>query len=417
MSEPLKVSSKDIKHWLERETSSTLIPIHEEARKLLDEMGSALEEINEASKMLLESSNKEIEKRSKKTFGRARALNKLAKLFIKRMRQVEVPREVSYVSFRDFVQQTQKALVATEVDIKNWFSRISPYFILDRRKFQGVFEKTKNSLKELQTFLREEYIKTKSLEETFQLIDDLLSQEEQLAKLEAEKDRTQTRKASFERGIAETKRKAKELKGRKSLSEIGETNKEIRKLRKDVKRSFRHLQKPFIKFRRLVYREGGLTPSESEKLRQYVRKPFKALAAEEEGYPHLKKILQKLNDSIKKGDVYLKRSRRRKAREDMDNILHEDSLVALHEKCRELATRKRQLTASTETEKTKEGLRSLRKKLKDVQRRRKRVELEERRVERDLKKTRERIEEQKNEIERNILDFLDKRISVELEVQ
>lgn len=84
---------------------------------------------------LLEKSRKEIEKRNIKTYGRARALNKLARLFLKRTRQIEVPDRVSYDSFHGFVQETRNVFVVTEVDIRNWFPRISPFFIMDRRKF------------------------------------------------------------------------------------------------------------------------------------------------------------------------------------------------------------------------------------------------------------------------------------------
>lgn len=417
MSEPLKFSSKEVKDWLQRETSSIFIPVHEQAEKLLGEMEGELEEVIDVSKMLFENSKKEIEKRSKKTYGRARALNKLARLFIKRMRQIEVPEEVFYDSFDDFIQQTRKAFIATEVDIKNWFSRISPYFILDRRKFLGAFEKSKESLKELQSFLEKEYVKTKTLEETFQLIDNLLSIQGQLAKLEVRKKKTETKKASIEREIAETRQKMKHLKNRESLTQIHQIRIEIKRLRKKVKHELRHLRKPFIKFQRLVFRKGGLTPEESKKLKHYAEKPFNAFATEETGYSHLKTILRKIDLSISDGKLKLKHSRRRKAKEDIDNIMNKDSLDALHKECREAVIQKKQLSTSAETEETKRELRKLRNNLKRLKRRKKRVELEENAAERDLKETREKMHDQKNEIEKNVFDFMSKRILIELKVQ
>jgi hypothetical protein len=175
LSEPLKFSLKEIKGWLERETGSIFIPVHEKAQKLIDEMNKVLDNVTDVCKVLLENSRKEIEKRSRKTLGKSRALNKLAKLFLKRIRQIEAPDKVSYDTFHDFIQETQKTFAVTEVDIRNWFPRISPFFIMDRRKFLGVFEKAKESLKELQNFLTKEYVKTKTLEETFQIIDNLLA--------------------------------------------------------------------------------------------------------------------------------------------------------------------------------------------------------------------------------------------------
>ncbi len=416
MSEVLRISSTDVKSWLERKTNPTLIPIHEKARRLLNEMESELEGITETSKMLLESSNREIEKKSKKTFGRARALQKLAKIFIKRMGQIEVPEEVSYVSLHDFTEQTQKAFLATEVDIKNWFSRISPYFILDRRKFQAVFEKAKNSLKDLQMFIKDEYVKTEILEKTFQLIDDLTEYKDQLENLKAQKEKIQSEKGSFAERTKQTEEKIEKLKNRETLSQIEQINKEIKGLRKDVKRRFRHLRKPFMKFQRLLIRHGGLTPAESKKLGHYIKKPLRAFATEEEGYPNLKKILREVNDSIDNGKLNLKRSRRRKAKEDIAKILDTDSLVDLHQKCREITVKKKQLAASSETEETRRNLRRLRNKLKQTKRMKKRVELEEERVDRNLKETQKTIEDYKDEVEKNVFNFLGKRISIDLQV-
>jgi len=76
LSEPLKFSSTEVKGWLERETSSIFIPVHEKAQKLIDEMKKVLENVTDVCKVLLENSRKEIEKRSRKTYGKARALNK-----------------------------------------------------------------------------------------------------------------------------------------------------------------------------------------------------------------------------------------------------------------------------------------------------------------------------------------------------
>ena len=78
-----------------------------------------------------------------RVYNRARALNKLARLFLDRIRKVNVPDQVSYDNLSKFAQETQKAFLVTDIDIKNWFPRISPFFIMDRRKFLAVHEKAK----------------------------------------------------------------------------------------------------------------------------------------------------------------------------------------------------------------------------------------------------------------------------------
>jgi len=414
LSESLKFSSNEVKGWLERETGSIFIPVHEKAQKLIDEMKKVLDNVTDVCKVLLENSKKEIEKRSRKTYGKARALNKLAKLFLKRTQQIEVPDKVSYDSFQDFIQETQKAFTVTEVDIRNWFPRISPFFIMDRRKFLGVFEKAKESLKELQTFLTKEYVKTKTLEETFQIIDNLLALQGQMADLEAHKKKNETENGSIEKEIAETQQKIADLKNRESLTQLNQIGIEIGKLRKEVKHNLRHIRKPFIKFQSQVFRKGGLTPEQLEKLNHYIEDPFDAFAAEETGYPVLKQILKKLAGSMSDGKLKLKRDRKRKAEQDINRIFNKNSIDALHQKCRETIIRKKQISTSTETAKIKENLLKLQEELKKLKKGKKRIELEGNTTERKLEETLDRIQSRKNEIEENVFDFMDKRILIEV---
>src|SRR4030066_2110036 len=96
LSETVRLSLKDIRGWLEKETGSTFTPVHSKARKLLDDMRKNLESLSEASKMLLDNSAKEIEKRNMRVYGRARALNKLARLFLDRLKKINIPKQVTY---------------------------------------------------------------------------------------------------------------------------------------------------------------------------------------------------------------------------------------------------------------------------------------------------------------------------------
>ncbi len=417
LSDALNFSSGEVKDWLEKETSSIFVPVHEKAQKLLNVMKKTLEKITDICGMLLENSRKEIEKRNMKTYRRARALNKLARLFLERIEQIEVPDKVSYDNFKDFVQETRKALIVTEVDIRNWFPRISPFFIMDRRKFQGVFEKAKESLKELQNFLAKEYVKTKTLEETFQLIDNLLTLEEQLTDLKTQKRKTETETVSIEGEIAETQQKITGLKNRDSLTQLSQIGVEIEKLSVEVKHSLRHLRKPFIKFQSQVFRKGGLTPEELAKLNHYIESPLEAFATEEAGYPMLKQILKKLSGSMSGGKLKLKHDRKRKAEQAISRVLNKNSLDALHQKCRDTIVQKKELSTSAETAKIKINILKLQEELKKLERKKKRVESEENAIERNMKDTLKRMHDQKKGIEENVFDFMNRKIIIKLKVQ
>jgi peptidoglycan hydrolase CwlO-like protein len=263
MSETMQFSSNEIKSWLENQTSSILTPVHEQAKKLRDNMRDSIQDVADVGKMLLDNSAKEIEKRNKRVYNRARAMNKLARLFCERIKKVTVPDQVSYDSLNKFAQETQKVFVVTDIDIKNWFPRISPFFIMDRRKFLTIHEKAKESLAALNDFLTKEYIKTKILEETFQLIDELHSLEKQLSDVEAEKASIKNERLPIEKEIAELEQKTSELKGEGPVDQLFLVETEIEKLNKELKHALRHLQKPFKKMQALaLYRGGaGLTPT------------------------------------------------------------------------------------------------------------------------------------------------------------
>jgi hypothetical protein len=415
LSEAVKLSSKEAKSWLERETGSLLAPIHSKAQKLLKEMRKALESLSEVSKMLLENSGKEIEKRNMKTYGRARALNKLAKLFVDRMRQIKIPEKVTYDSFHDFVQETQRAFLVTDVDIRNYFPHISPFFILDRRKFQVVFEKAKGSLKELNNFLTKEYVKIKTLEDTFQLVEKLQTLEQQLTNFKEQKTKSESEEAQLSKTIAETRQKTDKLKAQGSLGQLNKIDNQIEALNSELKQRLQHLQKPFVKLQSLaLHGEGsGLTPEEIRKLNQYIDKPFEAFSSEEPNHPLLNQILKKLSVLMTQDKLKLKPEKTRKAEQLIQTIFSQNSLADLHQRSLNALSSRKQLFMSPEVAETEKHLSMLKTQLEELERKKKVVEGERVTFEQVCSETVEKIKNQKSDIEKNILAATNKRIRIE----
>jgi hypothetical protein len=411
----VKLSSKDVRSWLERETGSIFIPVHTKAQKLLNEMKDVVDDLAEVCRMLFENSAKEIEKRNVKTYKRARALNRLARLFLDRTRQIKVPDEVSYDKFNDFVQETQRAFAVTDVDVRNWFPRISPFFIIDRRRFQLAFERAKAALKELGSFVTKEYVKTKTLEETFQLINKLSAFENHLTHLKEQETKVRSEKALVERQITEIQQKMADMKSKGSMSQLNQTGKEIDVLSTEVKHSLQHLQKPFVKIQSLaLHGEGsGLTPDEIKKLNQYLENPFEAFSTEQEDYPLLRQILQKLNRSMSDGKLKLKPEKVRKAQQLIDNILSKNSLADLHKKCVDATMRKAQLSSSAEVTEMQQNLSKLQGQLEDLVRKKGIVETEEHSIKVAHDETLDKIRNHKSEIEKDIFSFASKKVRIE----
>lgn len=410
----LKFSSTEIQSWLESETSSTLTPVHTHAQKLCDETQAALQSINDASKILLDNSAKEIEKRNMRVYNRARALNKLAKLFLERLKKISVPDQVSYDSLNKFAQETQKVFAVTEVDIKNWFPRISPFFIMDRRKFLMIYEKAKLPLMALNEFIAKEYVKTKTLEETFQLINELHNFEKQLADIAAQKEELKNERLPLEQEISELEQKIVESKSEGPVDQLFVVEAEAEALNNELKHKLRHLQKPFIKMQALAFQGGGagLTPDELNKLNQYLEKPFQALSTEQAGYPVLKQILQKLARLMAEDRLKLKADKARKAEQLSAEVLKRDVLAAVYARCVDAAARERQLLNSAKLDEIRCNIAVFQEQVRQLKARKISIEANESIKEQAYNETLERIRNHKSAIEKAVYSSLDKKVQI-----
>ncbi len=410
----LKFSSTEIQSWLETETSSTLTPVHAQAQKLLDETHAALQSINDASKMLLDNSAREIEKRNMRVYNRARALNKLAKLFMDRIKKISVPDQVSYDSLNKFAQETQKVFTVTDVDIKNWFPRISPFFIMDRRKFLMVYEKAKLPLMALNDFIAKEYVKTKTLEETFQLINELHNFEKQLSDIAAQKEELKNERLPIEQEISDLEQKIAESKSKGPVDHLFVVEAEAEALNKELKHKLRHLQKPFIKMQALAFHGGGagLTPDELNKLNQYLEKPFQALSTEQAGYPVLKQILQKLTRLMAEGKLKLKADKARKAKQLSAEVVKRDVLAGVYARCVDVAAREKQLLNSEKLDEIRCNIAMFQEQVRQLKARKLSIEANEAIKEQAYNETLERTRNHKNAIEKNIYSSLSEKVQI-----
>lgn len=293
MTESIQFSSPgEVKPWLEDKTNSILSPVHAQAKKLRDDMNVAVQSVADMSQLLLDNSTKEIERRNMKVYNRARALNKLAHLFVDRLKKIEAPQDISYDTLSRYAQDIQKIFIVTDIDIKNWFPRISPFFIMDRRRFLTAYEKSKQTHTILNDFITKDYVKTKTLEEAFNLLNELQNVQTQQGTIGEEKEQIKNERLPVEKDIADLEQKIAELKTKGPVDELNTVNAEIWNLTLELKHALRHMQKPFIKMQALATSGGGggVTPDELDRVILYLETPFDALLTEQDGYPELRAI-------------------------------------------------------------------------------------------------------------------------------
>jgi len=410
----ITLSSQEIKNWLDNETNDFLSPIQLEAKKNQESLQEILENIRQISKSLLDISLNEIEKRNMRVLNRARVLNKLATLFLERIKRIKISDQVSYVNLSKEVTETSKIFRVTDIDIKNFFPRISPFFVRDRRKFLAVYEKAKESFEQINEFIKEEYVKTKTLQETFQIISELVDLEKKLTEIEVELTSIKKDQLSSVKELDEFTIKIASLEDKDTINQLSQIDQELTQLRIEANKAFRHLKKPFKKMQALSlrYNSTNLNPKEVAILDLYIENPFDALIAEKEGYPLLKQILTILKDLLDSGKLKLKSDKTRKAQIALKNTI-QNSLVNLHRQSVETNKQKKLiLTSDTLTEITK--------KQAEFQEQTRKLEARKARIDAYalVKKTKsnrilDRINQHKKLIEDNVYKSIEKKIKIE----
>ncbi len=179
---------------------------------------------------------------------------------------------------------------------------------MDRRRFLTVYEKAKQTHTFLNDFLTKEYVKTKTLEEAFNLLNELQNVQNQRGTLGEEKNQIKNERLPVEKEIADLEQKIEELKTKGPIDNLNTVNNEICTLTNELKNTLRHLQKPFIKMQALATSGGGggITPDELTRINLYLENPFDALVTEQDGYPEFREILEKLQRFLAEDKLKLK---------------------------------------------------------------------------------------------------------------
>jgi len=415
MSEIVEIPLKDLRKWLEQETLSIVEPLKAEGKTLLDDVMGKLDDVQETCDKLLEDAEREMMKGLRKTYRRARVLAKLAKNFSEMIDKVTIPDQISSENLHMMCEDLGKTLATMGRERWKWFPVISPYFIIDRRRFDIALKRAADSLKELRDFSSDEYAKAENVEKAFSMIEKLRQLSIELKEAKERMRKTELNRGTLEKKIAENQQKITSIQSKSEVVELVRMNEEIEELEKKVKHNLRYFQKPFLKFQTLARGPSyPIPPDELKKLGEYLSNPFEAFATEPEGYPTLKKILQKMEDAMAQGKLKLKSSRLRKAKDQIDSVLNKDSLAPLHQSCKEILSQRQQFLTSGIIAKSRSEVTQLQEDLEDLLKRKQLVDSRGALLENEVRKTLEKIEEQKKEMEKTILELTGKNVQVNL---
>ncbi len=412
MSDTFDIPLENLEIWLTKETVSIVEPLKAEGRSLLNNVRDRLDGIVESCDKLSENAEKEMAKDERVIYRRARLMYKLAKKFSEMIGRVAIPDAISRESLHLFTENIRGVLETIGQERGRWFPRISPYFIIDRRRFDVALKRTVDQFEEFRSFLSNKYAPAETVEDAFSMIEELKKSLSNLDEDEIRKKKTALRKRFLEEEITESQQRIMSVQGKAEVVELAQIKEEIEELNEKVKRNLRYLQKPFLKFQSLVLSASYSLPlEEAKKLDDYLSNPFEALAAEDEGYPSLKRILRKIEEVFAQGKLKLKSTRLRKAENQMDSIL-KDSLAPLQRRCKEALSKKQMLSTSGAIINSRSELEKLQEVSKDLRRRKIMVDSRATVLDNEIKEMHKRIEDQKRDLERTVLKLTNKNVHV-----
>lgn len=415
MPEATKIPLEKLKNWLEEETASIVEPLKDKGLSLLKDVGGRLDDVWETCERLFEDGEREMKKGDPKTYRSARAMNRLARNVLEIIEKVTVPDKISYKNLQMLYDNLEKMLASVESERREWFPQVEPYFIIDRRRFDAALRRVVEALKELRTFSSEKYEKARAMEEASFLIDRLFQLVNELDRVEKNRKRMKLRERFLEKKIMEDQQKIMLIQSKDEVSGLVQINRKIEELEGKVKHDLRYLQKPFYKFQSLARGQDVQLPfDEAKKLGEYLNNPFEALAAEDDGYPLLKRILRRVDDAIVRGKLKLKSSRLRRAQEQIEGILHKDILIPLHRSCKEALSQRQHLLTSGAIATFQNELAQLQKELRDLQKRKEFIDSRVSVSDSEHKGTLEKIEDQKKGLEKIILELTGKTVQLDI---
>ncbi len=406
-----EVPIKEFKQWVERETANVLQPFNGQSEKLIGKIKERLGDVREACEKLAEEASKELERGQ--AVRKAKVTEKLSKYFLKQIDKIAFPTRMSFSELDGLNRALGKTLFSIARERNVWFPRISPVFIITRKRFDFAFTRLAGAVSELGSFLASDYSKARVLESLLSETEEIMRLADDLEEQAQQKVSSEENIQSFQRKIEETEQNIESIRNSAALGGLAEANLAIQQLQGRVKYDLRHLQKPLTKFANMTRDPAyALTSVEAEKLTQYLENPFTALATEENGYPTLKGILKKVERAMDGGRLKLKSSRLRKAQEEVEELLNGNRLESLRQECARALSSSQQLVSSEEAKKAQTRLEELRRNLEELKRGKEAEVVRLDALEKEHEQLLEKTKEQKGKVEKLVFEVLGKRVSI-----
>ena len=413
ISETVQIGIGEFKPWLEKETARFLAPLNAQGRRMLEKIKERLNEAHAACEKLADEARREMERG--KAVRKAKLTEKLARHFLRQLDSVVLPKGMSFSELDQFRRDLEKAFSSIARERSIWFPRISPLFILARRRIDLEFTRVAGASTELRGFLSEDYSRAEVVEELAAKADDLIRSLDEVSVYQRRRKDVEEKARLLQEQVDIGTTELESLKKGAELGDLAETAQRIQQLRKQVEHELRHLQKPFVKFMNLTQETGVALPAdELQKFFQYLEDPLAAFATEEPGYPRLKGILTRVERMMNEGKLKLKSSRIRRGQREIEEIVNKNRLGSLQQTCSREFSRYQQSRSSEETEAAQSRYVQLQRKREELVKQREAADARLGRLQDEEKQLLERVDGQRRELEQLVSEHLERRITLKL---
>jgi len=415
MSQASQLKLQDVKAWLSRETASLIEPLKGKAGSMLREIKERIGDTIESSQKIMENSQNEMNKNNPKTYRFARNANKFAQGIVDTLKAVSISDDIKYETVQHLCDQLEKTCATIDQLRRNAYPYISPYFIFDRRRLDVFIKRLFDITKEFRGFLTAKYANIKAIDEASSQVDRLIQTLNEDKQNEDSLRQAEERMQTLEKEITETRDKLLQVQARTELDELTKLDQRIEELRTTVKHNLRYLQKPFYKLQSLTRTsEVAVPPDEIHKLDEYLEDPLTALTTDDNAYSTLKSILKKLDSTIVQGKLKLKSTRLRKAQDQINAVLNEDSLGQLQKNGQDTLAHRKQLLSSETVRALQVELSGLQKQLEALQKEDEFVTSRIKALKSNQVKLHERTQHLSNELERKASELTRKNVKLVL---
>ncbi len=410
-----EVEFNKINNLIQEVTENLMKPIEKESEKLLKKVDKTLEGIQEISEKLLDDVKKHEKPDEKVLDTSLKSAERLSEIYLEKVHELTIPSDISFTSLIELDNNLEDLIKTMLSSGRKYIPRISKSRRLYKAEIVTIdyyLKDLNKTRKELESFLKEK----KELRD----IDEIQGDINEIESMVRKNDELEERKEKILQILKELKsekashvEELSDLKSEDLIIQIDEIDKEIDSIKSNYIRLLRPLEKPLIKFQKLVHDgEYSLGKEEIEFLKMYIDEPFEGFTKERKDYPSLKRILNAVKELVEAGHLKLKKRMEKKLVNASDAILKKDKISSLRTEYDQLLEKRIEASNQIKEEGLKTQQKSITREIKNLDKKIKELNNEGKEISKEIRVVRDKIDDLKKKIEKSLSGLIGEDIEI-----